>query len=140
MRASASDPEDGPLPGSAITWEAVRWHGAGLPSAHTHPYFGPVTGNAATIAGPPPEDLASTRNSYLEVRATVEDSQGLTKTVTRQINPRYTEIQFDSLPKGAEFTAGGVRFVPRRSSPPGPATASSPARLPPGRAPRTGDA
>jgi hypothetical protein len=111
MRATATDPEDGALPGSSITWEAVRWHGFGTPTSHTHPYFGPATGDAVTISGPPPEDLASTRNSHLEVIATATDSRGLSTTITRKIFPRLTEIQFDSLPRGAEMTAGGVRFV-----------------------------
>jgi len=71
---SASDPEDGLLPSSRLTWNVVLFH-----DTHTHPYFGPVSGiteGSFTIS--PNDHLTGNIRYRLYLKAT--DSRGLTIT------------------------------------------------------------
>jgi PKD repeat protein len=103
VTASASDQEDGVLPGSAITWNVTRVHGT-----HTHPYAGPSTGASITIDYPAPEDLASTQNSFLRVTAVATDSAGLTTRVDRSLLPRKITVSLASTPTGARVQVNGT--------------------------------
>jgi hypothetical protein len=78
---------------------------------HTHPWFGPTTGNNLTFQAPPPEDLAATTNSFLEVRLTATDSGGLSTTVTRNIMPKTVAITFATNPAGRTVRVNGVNMV-----------------------------
>jgi hypothetical protein len=71
----------------------------------------PTTGNNLTIAAPPPEDLAATTNSYLEVLLTATDSAGLSSTVSRIITPRTVSVTLASVPSGRTVTVNGSAFV-----------------------------
>ncbi|MGH9036409.1 MAG: PQQ-dependent sugar dehydrogenase, partial [Acidimicrobiia bacterium] len=76
-------------PSPTLTWEVIRRH-----DSHTHPYLAPVTGSSVTFDYPSPEDLAAAGTSFLEVRLTATDSDGLSRTVTRALNPRKVGITF----------------------------------------------
>src|SRR6185295_11440502 len=82
LSGSATDPQDGALPASALSWTVIRHH-----AAHTHPFLGPTAGNGIPFTGPAPEDLAAAANSFLEIRLTATDSRGLQATVTRDFQP-----------------------------------------------------
>ena len=110
LRGSASDAQDGALPASALSWTVLRHHGA-----HTHPLLGPVTGNDASLPAPPPEDLAATTNSYIEVQLTATDSKGATATVTRDIAPRTVSLSFDTRPGGLMLLLDGTPFAAPRT-------------------------
>ena len=103
VSAEATDPEDGALPGSAITWTVKLQHGT-----HTHPYAGPVTGSSITIKYPAPEDLAATQNSYLVATAVATDSRGLTTTVERKQLPRQVSLSFATDPTGGRVQVNGT--------------------------------
>ena len=76
LSGSATDPQEGTLPSTALSWTVIRHH-----ASHTHPYFGPTPGTGLQVTGPAPEDLAAAAtNSHLEVRLTATDSQGLSAT------------------------------------------------------------
>jgi len=96
VTAEATDPEDGALPGGAITWTVTKVHGT-----HTHPYYGPSTGSSITVEYPAPEDLASTGNSYLRSTAVATDSAGLTSRVDRSLLPRKVTVSLATTPTGA---------------------------------------
>jgi glucose/arabinose dehydrogenase len=98
LRGSATDPEDGPLPDSALSWEVLQHHN----NSHTHPFLLPTSGNDVEITAPAPEDLSSTDPSgnYLEIRLTATDSTGRSKTVTRDLRPHAVDVTFDSRPAG----------------------------------------
>jgi glucose/arabinose dehydrogenase/PKD repeat protein len=88
LSGSATDPEDGQLQPGSLKWEVLQHHTA--PNPHTHPFLPPTPGNSnnLTITAPSPEDLSSTgAGNYLEVRLTATDSEGLSKTVTREVQP-----------------------------------------------------
>src|SRR5919112_1802130 len=83
LSGSATDPEDGQLPEGSLRWEVLLHHNGN----HTHPYFS-ETGNNLTITAPMPEGLDATGpGNFLEVRLTATDKKGLSKTVTREIQP-----------------------------------------------------
>ena len=102
LTGSATDPEDGLLPDSALTWEVIKHH-----ASHTHPFLPPTHGNNIEITGPQPEDTAATTNTYLEVRLTATDSQGLSTTVTRDLRPQLVTVGFETVPSGLLLELNG---------------------------------
>ncbi len=108
LSGSATDPEDGQLAGSSFSWEVLQHHTA--PNHHTHPYFS-QTGNNLTISAPPPEGLDATgAGNYLEVRLTATDSNGLSKTVTRDVPPNRVDVSFATNPSGRSLLINGQTF------------------------------
>jgi glucose/arabinose dehydrogenase/PKD repeat protein len=95
LQGSASDLDDGPLPGSSLSWRVIIHH-----NTHTHPFLPPTTGISVTINAPGPEDLAATQTSYLEVFLSATDSKGLTSVVTRELRPNLVNITFATVPAG----------------------------------------
>ncbi len=103
MTGSATDPEDGLLANSALSWKVDRHH-----SDHAHPYVPPTQGNNVPVTGPPPEDLLATTNSFLRIYLTATDSRGLATTVTRDFNPRLVQVTFDTNPSGFDLDVAGT--------------------------------
>ncbi len=102
LRGSATDAQDGTLPASALSWTVIRRH-----ADHTHPFLGPVAGDAVPLTAPGPEDLAAAGNSYLEVRLTATDSRGVTTTVVRDLRPRTTQVTVATQPAGRTVSVNG---------------------------------
>ena len=102
LTGSATDAEDGTLPASSLSWNVLRHH-----ADHTHPWFGPTTGNNLTFPAPAPEDMAATTNSYLEIYLTATDSKGLSTTIQRNIFPHTVSITFATNPVGRLVTVNG---------------------------------
>jgi glucose/arabinose dehydrogenase len=98
---SASDPQDGALPPSALSWDLVLQH---CPSnCHAHPvqsYSGVAGGS---FVAPDHEWPA-----YLELRLTATDSGGLTSTVTRRLDPQTVTLTFQTVPGGLSLVVGGT--------------------------------
>ena len=106
LSGSATDPEDGALPTSSFSWEVLQHHNG----SHTHTYLS-KTGNNLTISAPAPEDLSSTgAGNYLEVRLTATDSEGLSKTVTRGVQPNRVNVSFATNPSGLSLLVNGQTF------------------------------
>jgi PKD repeat protein len=109
LSGSATDPEDGQLQGTSLKWEVLRHHTA--PNSHTHPYSS-GTGTNLTFPAPEPEDLASTgAGNHLEVRLTATDSNGLSKTVTQQVQPKRVDVLFGTNPSGLSVQIEGETFT-----------------------------
>lgn len=106
LSGSASDAQDGTLPASSLSWTVLRHH-----DTHFHPYLAPTSGNNITVTAPPPEDLAGTESSFLEVQLTATDSQGLTATTTRIVEPHTVDVTFASAPQGRTLTLNGTAIV-----------------------------
>lgn len=106
LRGTATDADDGTLPNSSMTWQVLRHHNG----SHAHPYLSGT--GSPTLTAPPPEDMSSTRpaGNYLEVRLTVSDSQGLKRTVVRNIYPRTVPVKFRSRPGGLKLMINGRTF------------------------------
>ena len=104
LTGTATDPEDGPLPPSALTWTVVKHH-----ATHTHPFLAPTSGTNVHITGPQPEDFSATTNTYLEVRLTATDSKGLERTVTRDLRPQLVNVALRTYPPGGSLELNGFR-------------------------------
>lgn len=113
LSGSATDPEQGTLPNSALSWTVLLHHGS-----HTHPFVGPVTGNGITFAAPPPEDLAAASNSYLEIQLTASDANGARTTISQDLQPRKVALTFATNPSGLTVSVGGAVLT-------GPSTVTS---------------
>ena len=111
LQGSATDPQDGQLADSALSWEVLQWHNG----THTHPYeSGP--GASLMINAPAPEDLHATgAGNYLELRLTATDSKGLSKTVTQELQPHRVDVTFASQPSGLSLQVNGEAFAAPRT-------------------------
>ncbi len=104
LTASATDPEDGTLPGSAIRWEFRLRHGN-----HFHP-IAVSHGNQASVTYPPPEDLEAAGDSSVVAIVTATDSNGLTSTDQHTLAPSRVRLTFRTSPDGGVIRIdGGLR-------------------------------
>ena len=95
----ATDPQDGTLSASALTWTLVMHH---CPSnCHTHEiqsFAGVASGSfSAPDHGYP---------SFLELQLTARDSLGLSGTASVFLQPRTVALSFDASPSGLLLDAG----------------------------------
>ncbi len=103
LQGSATDVQDGNLPASRLTWEVILHH-----DTHTHPFLPPTAGNNITFTTNPPEDLLAATNSYLEIKLTATDSNGLSTTISQIFNPRKVNITLATVPAGLNLTVNGT--------------------------------
>ena len=105
LQGSSAPDANGPV---ELRWNVIRHHTA--PNTHAHAYeeFGDGT---ASFDAPAPEDLLSTgpEGNYLQVVLTATDSQGLSRTVSRDLRPETTDVRFSTSPNGFFVTVGGER-------------------------------
>jgi glucose/arabinose dehydrogenase len=95
----ATDPEDGALPESALSWQIKVAH---CPIAcHEHPLATRTGVSGGTIAAP-----SHGAPSYLVFELTATDSAGESTTVTRSIDPQVATLTLQSNPPGLTLTAG----------------------------------
>ena len=90
-----------------LTWEVRRYHDGN----HSHPWASD-TGGGVAFTAPPPEDLYSTdpQGNYLQIRLTATDSLGLSKTVTRRLEPRTVDVRFETEPLDFKLQLNGLTF------------------------------
>ncbi|WP_432986490.1 PQQ-dependent sugar dehydrogenase [Dactylosporangium sp. CA-233914] len=99
----ASDPQQGALPASALSWQVILHHCITPDNCHEHP-MNTFTGVASgTIIAPDHE-----YPSYVEFRLTATDSGGLTSTASVSVQPRTVNLAFDSSPSGLQLTVGST--------------------------------
>jgi len=110
LQGSATDAEDGALPGASLSWRALLHH-----NDHTHPFVPETPGASITLTAPSPEDLAAAGNSYLEVFLTATDSQGLTTVITRELRPNLVDVTLASAPAGLALTVNDETFAAPRT-------------------------
>ena len=107
---SGTDPEQGTLPASAMTWTLLMQH---CPSdCHTHTlqqYEGVASGQFVA----PDHEYPS----YLELRLTVRDAAGATGTAAVALQPDVVDLTFESAPAGLQLVVGAEsRRALQRSS------------------------
>jgi PKD repeat protein len=96
---SATDPQQGALPPSALTWDLILHHCPSNCHTHTVQSFAGVASGSFTA---PDHEYPS----YLELRLTATDSGGLTNSVSRQLDPRTVALTFQTTPGGLRLTVG----------------------------------
>jgi glucose/arabinose dehydrogenase len=103
---SATDPEDGNLPASRLSWQLRMHHCSDTGDCHVHPiqtYPGVASG---TFVAPDHE-----YPSYLELILTATDSSGLTDQKTVRVDPKTAVLSFDTTPSGLSLSVGSGSFV-----------------------------
>jgi glucose/arabinose dehydrogenase len=107
----ATDPEDGPLAASQFTWRVdyITSIDSGNPVVRpfVQPFSG-VTGSNFTPATTGPYTLADV--AY-RITLVVEDSQGRTTTVTRDLVPAVSTLTVQTSPVGRQFTLDAQPFA-----------------------------
>jgi glucose/arabinose dehydrogenase len=98
---TATDSEDGTLPGSAFTWWVDFHH-----DTHTHPFVAPTTGATGGSFTIPTRGETSP-NVWYRVYLTVRDSGGLTHTTQRDVLPRTVRMTVATNPAGLQLTLDG---------------------------------
>jgi glucose/arabinose dehydrogenase len=105
LQGTATDGEDGTLPGTSLRWTVQIRH-----NDHFHPYA-TGTGNSLTITMPGPEDLAATETSWLKVSLVATDAQGLSRSIEKRLLPRLVDVNFTTGPNGRNITVNGTTFT-----------------------------
>jgi glucose/arabinose dehydrogenase len=97
----ATDPQQGTLPASALTWSLVLQH---CPSTcHEHPLQA-FSGVASGTFVAPDHEFPS----HLELRLTATDAGGLSHTASRRLDPETVNLAFGSDPTGLTLAVGST--------------------------------
>jgi glucose/arabinose dehydrogenase len=101
---AASDPQQGTLPASALSWSLVLHHcdSSGV-TCHQHPL---QTFSGVASGGFSAPDHAYP--SYLELTLTATDSGGLQDTEKVRLDPQTVDLTFQSSPSGLRLTVGSA--------------------------------
>jgi cysteine-rich repeat protein len=102
---SATDPDQGNLSASALSW-TVLFHHNDVGGEHTHPVIGPIT-NTASGSFNAPTIGETSANVWYRIYLTATDAQGSTHTVTRDVNPRTAQITLNTVPAGLQINLDG---------------------------------
>ena len=95
---SATDPEDGPLPASGLSWTLIMHH---CPSnCHTHT-IQTFSGASGSFVAPDHE-----YPSHLELRLTATDSGGRAASTSVMLQPRTVDLTFTTSPSGLQLSVG----------------------------------
>jgi glucose/arabinose dehydrogenase len=99
----ATDPQQGTLPASALSWRLRMQHCESVDNCHTHPvreWSGVASGSFVA----PDHEYPS----YLELELTATDAQGLTNTVLRRLDPYTVDLTFATDPPGLQLSVGAA--------------------------------
>ena len=102
---SGSDPEDGALPASALTWWVTFHH-----DTHTHPVLPPTRGSSSGSFVVPTLGETSP-NVWYRIHLSVIDSAGLTDEKFRDVLPKTTTMIFTTSPAGLQLKLDGQPFT-----------------------------
>jgi hypothetical protein len=97
---SATDPEDGAVPGTRFTWKIDFHH-----DTHFHPFVETASGTSGSVVIP---NVGHTETTvWYRVHLTVTDSAGQAVTISRDVHPRIVTLTLASDPSGAILTRDG---------------------------------
>ena len=98
---SATDPQDGPLPASALSWRLVINHCPTTCHAHDiQTWPGVLSGSFTAPDHEYPSDL--------ELQLTATDADGLTATTSVHLQPQTVQLTLQSSPSGLRLAAGSI--------------------------------
>jgi hypothetical protein len=100
--ATATDLEDGTLPGSAYSWEIHFRH-----EGHIHP-AGVFSNTQSGILNIPTSGHDFEGNTRYEIVLFVTDSTGLTTSTSVTVYPEKVDLSFDSVPSGLTIQVDGI--------------------------------
>jgi glucose/arabinose dehydrogenase len=96
----ATDPEDGALPGSALTWTLLIHHCTTPTTCHVH-FVQTFTGSSGFFNAPDHD-----YPSFIELQLTATDSQHSSTTSSVELQPKTVTLTFDSVPAGLTLAVG----------------------------------
>jgi glucose/arabinose dehydrogenase len=97
----ASDPQEGTLPASRLSWSLILQH---CPSTcHSHPVQDFVGTAGGSFVAPDHE-----YPSHLELRLTATDSGGLSDSETVRLDPQTVDLTFQTSPSGLQLAVGAA--------------------------------
>jgi glucose/arabinose dehydrogenase/PKD repeat protein len=99
----ATDPQQGTLPASALSWQLRLQHCADANSCHTH-VLQNWTGVASGSFVAPDHEYPS----YLELALTATDQDNLSHTVVRRLDPQTVNLTFATNPSGLQLVVGST--------------------------------
>jgi glucose/arabinose dehydrogenase len=97
---SGTDPEDGALPPSALTWRVDFHH-----DTHFHPFIADTSGAGGSFTTPTLVETSA--NVWYRIHLTVSDSSGLTTTTFRDVLPNTVNLGFETNPPGLQVRLDG---------------------------------
>jgi glucose/arabinose dehydrogenase/PKD repeat protein len=97
----ATDPADGTLPASRLTWSLALEHCATATSCHEHPLQDFVGVSSGSFAAPDHD-----YPSWLKLSLTAADSGGLQDQVSVRLDPKAANLGFTSNPTGLQLAVG----------------------------------
>ena len=100
---SATDAEDGTLPGTALDWQLILDHCTSPGNCHEHSVQGFENTGSGSFVAPDHEYPSS-----LELKLTATDSHNNTTTVSRQLDPRTVSATAASDPPGLTVSLAGA--------------------------------
>lgn len=96
--------------GTAFTESQLQWEVRKHHDDHYHPFLDPTFGNNIDLSpAPEPEDFFASSNSYLEVILYATDGDGLTRKISRNIQPSLLEVGINSNLAGLKIEVNGER-------------------------------
>jgi glucose/arabinose dehydrogenase len=98
---SATDPEQGTLPASGLSWTLILHHCPSNCHTHTVQTWSGVAGGSFTA---PDHDYPS----HLELRLTATDSGGQSDTESVELQPQTVDLTFASEPSGLQLVVGSA--------------------------------
>jgi glucose/arabinose dehydrogenase len=98
----ATDPQQGTLPASALSWHLRLQHCAAPASCHAH-FLRDWIGVASGSFVAPDHEYPS----YLELELVATDADGRTSAAVRRLNPKTVDLTLVSSPPGLSLSLGG---------------------------------
>jgi glucose/arabinose dehydrogenase len=102
----ATDPQQGTLPASALSWQVLLHHCSSPGVCHIH-YLQQFTGVASGSFIAPDHDYPS----YLELQLTATDAGGLTSVASVSLQPKTVDLTFATNPAGLQVAVGSATQV-----------------------------
>jgi len=102
----ASDPEQGTLPASALTWTLLIHHCTTPSDCHVHNVQSWTSVSSGTFNAPDHD-----YSSFLELELTAKDAGGLTGTTSVRLDPKTVVLTFQTTPSGLTLAVGGASSV-----------------------------
>ena len=99
----ATDPEQGALPASALSWTLLVNHCTTPTDCHLHSVQTWTAVASGTLSAPDHDYPSS-----LELRLTATDAGGLSSTASVQLDPKTVQLTFQSVPSGLSLSVGGA--------------------------------
>jgi hypothetical protein len=100
----ATDPEQGTLPPSSLSWTLLQQHCPSTCHSHTVQTWPGAAGGSFNA---PDHDYPS----YLELQLTATDAGGLSATTSMQLDPLTVDLTFLSAPSGLQLSVGTASSV-----------------------------